>query len=106
MGNRTGISSQSIRGDFLTIVTSTSFILRNRDEWKSIGLRWAFRTRTRATSRAGRILGEAIYVVAETHGLFPTRQFRAVQKSDRIRQRFPFNSPSGASNCTASRESK
>jgi hypothetical protein len=60
----------------------------------------------KATSRAGRILVGAIYAVAATHGSFPTRQFRAAQRNDRIRRRFLFNSPNGASDCTASRGSK
>src|SRR4029077_6604031 len=100
------ISSQLIRTGFLTIATSTFFTLRSPDELKSIGLPSAFRTRTKATSRAGRILEGSIYAVAATHGSFPTRQFRAALRSGRIPRRFLFNSPNGASNSTASRESK
>ncbi len=89
-----------------TIVTSTSFTLRNRDELKSIGLLLAFRTRTKAILRAGRTLVGAICAVAATRGSFPTRQFRIALRSGRIPRRFRFNSPSGASNCTVSHESK
>src|SRR5205809_884070 len=72
----------------------------------SIGSPSEFHTRTKATLRAGRILVEAIYAVAATRGSFPTRRFRAVQRSDRIRRRFLFNSPNGVSSCTECRELK
>ena len=70
------------------------------------GWRLACRIRTRATSRAGRILGEKICVAAGTRGSFPTKQFKAARKNGRIRRHFRFNSPNGASNCTERRASE
>src|SRR6184192_3380993 len=95
-----------IRNGFLTIATSTSFTLRSRDELKSSGLPSACPIRTRATSRAGRTLEGPIYVVAATRGSFPTKQFRAARRNDRIQRHFLFNWLNGASNCTAPHESK
>ena len=59
--------------------------------WSSTASQSAFRTRTRATSRAGRTLAEAIYDVGATPGSFPTRQFRAAKKNGHIPRRFLFS---------------
>ena len=81
------------------------FISRSPVGSNCIDWHLACRTKTRATSRAGRILGEKICVAAGTRGLFLTKQFKVARKNGRIRRRFQFNSPNGASNCMASPES-
>src|SRR5262249_29207213 len=61
--------------------------------------------RTKATSRVGHTLAEKICVAAGILGSCLTKQFKAARKSGRIRRRFRFNSPSGASSCTERRVS-
>ena len=75
-------SSRSTQSDFSTTATNTFSISRRPVASSSIGWRLAFRIRTKATSRGGRTLVEAIYAVAATRGSFPTKQFRAARKND------------------------
>ena len=66
--------------------------------WRSV--------QAKATSRDGVTRAGVIDAVAATRGSSPTRQFRAARKSDHTPRHSRFNWPNGASNCTASRESK
>src|SRR5262249_19170807 len=103
---RLAISNRSIQSDSSTIATNTFFISQHWAAWNLIASRLACRIRTRATSRAGVILGETICVAAGTLGLCLTKQFKAAKKNGRIRRHSRFNSPNGASNCTERRASE
>jgi DNA modification methylase len=74
---------------------NTFFTSPNQVASKSIAWRLASRIRTKATYPVGRIPAEAIFDVAGTLGLFPTKQSRVAKENARIPRRFQFSSPSG-----------